>query len=421
MASKVFKIIGIVILAIVLCGCIGVDSWYIYVLKFAPDKVIANTYEIGLQETTNGDANYFVELNYFSNAKQNGLEMLEIKYNYMLDEKQEAFYSQGLQYVANDKTSKLDFEYKMDASQSKGVYLNTNSGWYNGNDNYGFFGSYQVNNKAKKYNYSSGNDYVTPTISTNPLGLNTRFKVQAGNDLFLMKFKNNDTEMTSENYIYKADGTYHFYLVYGRQDINYYYTYYDYNYFSKLMYEVVKSVTPGTTKSLVFEFGDLFDYYKYDESTKTYSDTKYKNCDSVIQEMKSYYSIKVNVSENGAQKSSDSIFNIMHGTTTYNLTGNYSSDDYFYGRNIVKLNIYNFDFVNISDNFYAIKLKKDIANFYKNYNIYLKIEIDLDILETNNMVFTGVTADSGLDDFKIQEFYTLKTLNGEVIKTEVEI
>ncbi len=417
--KNVFKIIGAIALAIILCGCLGIDAWYVYVLKFAPDKIVSNTYEIGLQESTNGDTKYFVELNYFSNAKQNGLEMLEIRYNYMLDENQEAFYSQGLQYVANDKVSNLDFEYKVDASQSTGIYLDRNQGWYNGQNNFGYFGSYVLKNGATKYNYASGNNYETTSISANALGLNSSFKIQAGEDLFLMKFKNQATEMTPENYVYKANGAYHFYLVLGRQDVNYYYSYYDYNYFSKLMYEVAKSITPGTSRSLVFEFGDLFNYYKYDEVSKTYEDTAYKNCDSLIQEMKSYYSIKVTVSENGAQKSSDSIFNAIHGTSTYNLTGNYASDDYFFGKTVVALNVFDFDYVNVNDNYYAIKLKKDVANFYKNYDVYFNISIDLDVLEKQDINFVGVAEDSGLSDFKIQNFYTIKVVNGEIVKKGV--
>lgn len=411
----------IVILSILFCLCVGVDGWYYYIWKFAPDKIVSNTYELGLQTTVNDDTKYFIELDYMSNANKNGLEKLDIKFNYMLDEKQEAFYSQGLQYVANSVDDNISFEYCADASQTKGIYLNTTPGWFSGGDNWAWWGSYRVNKDATMYNYASGDDYKTTTLSTNPLSLETKFKIQIGDDLFLMKFRNEDTEMTSENFQYQVPGGYHYYVVYGRKDYNWYYAYYDYSYFAKLMYEVAKSITPGTNKPIVFEFGDLFDYYIYDAEKGQYSDTRYENCDSVIQYMQSYYSIKVNVSENGAQKASDSIFNSLHGSNTYNLLGDYSSDDYFIGRTVITTSIYDFDFVNIVDNRYAIKLRDEFVSYYSQFSkIYLNVEIDLDRLKELNIEFVGLTEDNNLDKFKIHEVYTIQTTeNGQKIKTEV--
>lgn len=416
---KKWKILGIVLSALVMVVCLGVDVWYYYVWKFAPDKIVSNTYEVGMQTTTNDDSKYFIEINYYSNKNKNGLETFEIKYNYMLDENQENFFSQGLQYVANSVNDSINFEYRKDASQTSGLYMDSTPGWYTGGDNYAWFGSYRVNDNATMYNYASGDDYKTPIISTNPISLNTRFKIQLGNDLFLMSFKNKDTKISANNFEYQEPGAYHFYLVYGRKDYNWYYSYYDYHYFSKLMYQAVQSVTPGIDRAVVFEFGDLFDYYQYDGAS--YSDTKLKNADSVIQEMKSYYSIKINVSENGMQKSSESIFNMLHGSTTYNLTNDYSSDDYFIGRTIINCNIYDFNYVLVVDNKYEIKLKNQFVEFYQNYSlIYLSIELDLDKLKQENITYVGLTKDNNLNMFNILEFYTLETINGQVVRTEVQ-
>ncbi len=174
-------------------------------------------------------------------------------------------------------------------------------------------------------------------------------------------------------------------------------------------------------REYVFEFGDLFDYYLYDAETGQYSNTRYENCDSVIQDMKSYYSIKINVSENGAQKASDSIFHALHGSTTYNLLGDYSSDDYFVGRTVITTKLNDFDFVNIVDKRYAIKLRDEFVNYYSKYpKIYLEVEIDLDKLQELDIEFVGFTEDSNLDKFNVLKAYTIQTVDGQKIKTEVK-
>lgn len=414
--------LAIVFSAFLCAICIGINAWYLYVRLYGPDKVISNTYEIGLQTTQNGDSRYFAELNYFSNKNKNGLEMFEIKFNYMLDENQEAFYSQGLQYVGKTKNDKISWNYYRDATQIKGEWLGKKTGWYDNEYNYGWWGSYNVNSSISKFNYASGDDYKSVALSTNPISLDTRFKIQLGKNLFLMKFKNNETEMTSQNFMYKAEGAYHFYVVYGVQDYNWYYAYYDVNYFAKLLYQSIsKSVTPGTNSAFIFEFGDLFDYYIYDEEKGSYSDTKYKNVDSVIQDMKSYYSIKVNVSENGVQKSSESLFGAVNGTTTFNLTGDYSSDDYFIGRSVVRVTEKDFVLVQIYGDYYALKLRDDFVKYFSQYSkIKLSILINKDEIKKQDVTVLGFADDNNLDKFEILDFYSVETIDGEKVKKEVD-
>ena len=56
------------ILSILLIVCIGINVWYLYVYLYGADKVISNTFEVGLQKLKDGsDTKYFVEINYLSN------------------------------------------------------------------------------------------------------------------------------------------------------------------------------------------------------------------------------------------------------------------------------------------------------------------------------------------------------------------
>ena len=421
---RFFKNILVIISALLFVVCVGIDGWYLYVFYYAPDKLIDNTYEVGLQVLEDGTTDYFAKIKYHSNRNENGLECFDVQFNYLLDENKTAFFSQGLQFVGNTKTDKIDWQYYVDANFTKVEMSYVADSWYNQDRNYGFFGSYRTKDVTSKvYNYASGNSYKTTTISTNPINNDSVFKIQLGDDLFNMKFKGTSTEMEDDNFVYKEYGGYSFYFFWGVDNYNYYYAYYDSYYFSKLLYDAVKTLKPGTKQAFVFEFGDIFNYYKYDASKGSYSDTALKNADSVIENLKSYYSIYVEVVDDGVQKASDSLFNMVHGNANYNTTGQYDVDDYFVGRTVLKCDIYDFEFLNIIDNYYALKLKN---SFIESYNenrdvLVLSIHIDLDVLKEKNIEFIGFADDSGLEKFVVLDCYTTETVNGEIQRVEVQL
>ena len=170
----------------------------------------------------------------------------------------------------------------------------------------------------------------------------------------------------------------------------------------------------------------MFDYYEYDESSSTYvgEPVSLDKASLIINDTKSYYAIKVSVNEGDALKSSDSIFNCIAGNSNYNATGDYDSEDYFIGKTMIVCTYSYFDFVQISENNYAFKLKQsfiDYLNLPQNKNkIVLKIEINLDDLNNLGYIFVGFTEDSGLSNFEILECYTLETIDNELIKTVVD-
>ena len=100
--SKGWKIAISIILSVIFVGCIPFNVWYFYLLSKKDDHIVSYTFEIGKQTLSDGSSSkYFVEVEYNSNEENNGREEFGIKFNYMLDENQTAFFSQGLQYVAN--------------------------------------------------------------------------------------------------------------------------------------------------------------------------------------------------------------------------------------------------------------------------------------------------------------------------------
>ena len=135
-----------------------------------------------------------------------------------------------------------------------------------------------------------------------------------------------------------------------------------------------------------------------------------------------------NPTENAIDSLKDLLTNediiIDAGNSNYNATGDYDSEDYFIGKTMIVCTYSYFDFVQISENNYAFKLKQsfiDYLNLPQNKNkIVLKIEINLDDLNNLGYIFVGFTEDSGLSNFEILECYTLETIDNELIKTVVD-
>lgn len=434
-----FKKTGIFFLVLLCVCCLAIDVWYIVVNLHAPTRIPSKIFEGGLLTTTSGDVEYLWEVELYKNANNDGYEMYEIKSTYMLDETNESFYSQGLQFIASSQEEKLNWQYCVDDSRDRDNYYKSEESAFWGNFWYKTWGSYSPTN-GEVYNYASSNNYETTINSTNPFSDATRLKIQLDGKNYLMKFRNLDTisavyekdldgkltdnaqAIDKDTYVGEAKVEDYMNFLYHVVNYEEYHHYYDVYFFSMLMYESIQTIKAGTSQAVVFEFGDYFDYFEYDEATQTYSDVRVQDSTKIVQDMKSYYAIKVTVHENGAKRASDSMFNCMFGSPNFNSTNEYTSDDYFTGYTVIQANIYNFDFVKVLDNNYALKLKDSFIQNYKQYkNIRLLIEIDLDALKSKDINFAGFTSDSGLDNFEVIRCYTTETINGEIIKTEVEL
>ena len=455
----------IVFSALLFLVCAIIDIWYLVVYLYGDSKIISQTINIGLQETASGDEQqYFVELNYYSNENKNGYEMFEVKFNYLMDENASDFYSQGLQYIANDEDGSIEFftltDYnealneledsfnveemqkfvnELGAKQSMSPIsdqsLFSKGGWY---DAVGYFATYFPlcieSNKTTMYNYQS--DGNTSTISTNPIDLETTFRVNLDDDnnfedtdLFKIQFKgvnylefdsneefdDNVEKIGKTNYEFRRED-YHFNLLWAYTNYYYYYNAYDANYMCYLLYNAVKGMTPGTNRAAAFEFGDMFNYYRH-QGSGVYEDVAIKDTALLEELMNSYYAIKINISADGAQKASDSLFGMVNGSATFNLTGEYDQE-YFAGRVVVKLDNDDFDKVEVREDAFALRLSEEFFTSHYDYrnNICLSITIDLNEFYDNEQLYLGFTNNSLLDYFNVIEYVTLQ--DGEEVEVQ---
>lgn len=418
---------GIFITSIImLCLFVAFDVFYLYLLILGEDKHINDTFEVDDIELADGSKYNVIEVNYKRNTNGNGYEMFEVKFTSLLDENQEEIYSQGLQFIANTTDSKLEWwsyedfssyfrDYDKndigDKSLSEIVaagqksFLVKKTGALAWQKNYyAYYITPQIKDKyASVYNYGSSDDFKTviePT--TYPLSDNPRMLVNMETD------KNYQIGLRGSNYIGESeikDDTSYLVLNNGTFDIDRYYR--DYNYYTMAyeLYNLVQTLPNGTNQEIVIPFsGDWFNYYRYNEKTKAYEIiTDRTEYNKITRDIKSYYAIKVTVSNDGAQYYGDSIFNCMFGSTNFMINADIETSDYYYGRPIINCTIENFQFVSITDRYVALKLKDDFIERYlpyKNY-IYIRIVLEMSDFNSRNVRFAGYTGDSGLENFKI--------------------
>lgn len=426
-----WKIAGGVIGSVLALGCMGVCGWYYYIYKYAPEKYVSNTYEVGMQTIKAGteeeEQRYFCEVKYHANKNGEGFEMLDIKFNYMLDENQTAYYSQGLQYIA-PQGQKIGWVFWKDATnvptEPKADVRKTVS-----SDKYwNYWGAYKpfgetsaLFNKGQfceMFNYASGDDYKTVIQSTNPIGSQTKFKIQLGDDLYLMKFRNEDSTPDDANYIGREKGSSNYNFLWRVDNYYDYYAYYDYNFFCKMIYDGIQTLPYGTNSASVYEFGDIFNYYAFENGQ--FAEERLTETAKVKTDMKSYYAIKVEKTELGAQRASDSLFGAVRGSITFNMISSTTENpvEYFVGRSIFNVTEKDFDMVEIEAGYVVLKLKEDFVKTYgKLDTIKLKVHVNLDSYVVKNIRVMGFAKDCGLDKFEIYECKLLQTINGTL--TEV--
>lgn len=409
--------------AILFVICLVIDIWYGYILLFGKEKVVSKTFNVSTLTLADGTTQNIIEVEYFSNKNNSGYEAFEIKYTYFMDETKENSYSQGFQYIA-DKSHPIDFgAVAGDVLFKEKKPFRTEGALFWKDKYYNCQVPSAPSDLISCYNYMyNGVEYVK---STNPIDEDSYFKIQIGEDLYLMQFKGankydkqgkliENTPINSDNFCgssiklgdFGADAIYRYHYVY------------DAHYFSRLLYESVKTFTLGTNDDVVFEWGNLFNYYKFDKESGKYSEnrTNYDESIKIQADIKSYYSIRVKTHEYGLSNAKDSLFGSVLGNRNFSLNGDYSSGDYFIGRTIVDCDISSFNFVTVDENNVALKLNNAFTNYYIPYkdSIVLSVVIDLDLLESLGYTFVGFTADNGLDKFNIYKCYS--TSQGEVVE-----
>ena len=430
------KKIGIAFGVLLLILCLVVCCWYFYILEFGEERMTSSTINIGtLTPADSEDSKYVITVDYKSNANKNGLEMLDIKLSYFTDENREHIYSQGVQYVANTVDDTIKWvDYYGYADYLNEVIDNASNNNLNVLDEYfdflnennavssyelhksgalfwakkyiaAYFNPFVDNFTTSKYSYQSLDDFDS-IASTNPISEESCFLLQTGDDEYVyMMFKGDDYVKWEE--FEDADDFLGDSRKIGSSGKTNYYNNSSIDFLAYQLYQKIQSLPAGTNGTYVLEFGeDMFKFFEANTDGSVGAEISAEDTDLVINKLKSYYTIYVTVSANGARNSNDSMFGLLHGSSSYSIDGSGSeSGDYFQGRTIINCDVYDFDLVLLTDNYYGLKLKQSFIDEYLPYanDIYLSINIDVSIIEAAGYKYSGILPDSGLSYFNVLE------------------
>ena len=428
--NKVWKVIGIFLCCLLCICCIGVIGWYLYVLTYGTEKMTVGTVNNSVLEKADGSSAYIIEIDYKSNANNNGLELFDLKLNYFTDETREYIYSKGLQYVAGSPSDKIEwveysgaeeFDKYLDENYDQSELLDVltpilqenmtfytvkHTGWWIFDNPYkAIYYKPFVNpftNSRYEYQALEGQEF---TGSTNPITDDSFFTISYLNEenqseLLYMKFcGDNYVKFTSADEFMNDDRQ----IAQGGRSVAF--NYYSVDFFAYYLYNSIQKLPLGTNGTYTFEFGnDMFQYFEVNEDGSFGEEILNEDRDLVTSELKTYFTIKVNVSADGAKNSSDSIFGIVHGSSNFTLDGSTDeSGQYFQGKQVILLDTYDFDILDLGDGYCALMLSDETYKKYSSYakNIYLSINIDPSLI--NNYTYLGLYQDSRLQEFTILE------------------
>lgn len=393
-------------LCIVLALLLVCTVWWGAVRISAPDKIVSQTYKIGMQETADGNSKEFIEINYYSNKNNNGLEMLDVKFNYLLDETKTSLYSQGFQILPSEGSATIDLTASY-SDPGKSEEIGETFNWPVRTVYRNLIYNKMHFENATVINYMSYDDYETPLLSTNPINIDTMFKIEIGDDIYGIKFRGDQVLGDDLYYLVgadtKEDAKDTFNLFTRTRLYTRHYRACNVELLISLLYDAVTALDHAENQSTVVEFGDMFDYYKYDSNDKTYSDTREIETSKIINDVKSYYSVRINTYADGVQKASDSLFNCVDGNANYNTTGNYSSSEYFIGRTVKTVTLNDFELIEDAElGHYYLALSDEFKQAYSKYvdRLVLDIQIDTDYLTEIGVTLNGYTADA-FGDFEV--------------------
>ena len=324
---KTIKVIGdccLVFLAVI-SVCISLAFGYYYF--FVDDTTIGINYidnQVGLdiedkikvEDITEEEKNeledrYFLEVNYYTNTKNNGIELQELKLNYFTDYNllSSGYRSTGMQYLGNYQGLPLD-TWDGNSEVSFMSFTGNNDRYYGTSDE-----SVKIANDyvdTSFYYYDSANSINFNGITNENGSIATELKRSTG---FIVKVDGRPFEVKLDKFFDKDVGDvrniFGIGWKVGEKYNRYYYTYGSL-FQSCLQASKIQSAGNGTYYVTV-DLSNFFSIREYDTATGKFKD------DDVTDVIKNYAVMKFTVDENGAKNSTQSMFGIIANSSKYDI------------------------------------------------------------------------------------------------------
>ena len=348
---KTLKIIGnccLVFLAVIgVCISLAFGYYHFFVkditigVNYIDNQVgldkenIKNEKDLTEKEKNELEDRYFLQVNYYSNDKKNGIELQELKLNYFTDYNllSTGYRSTGMQYLGNYQGLPLD---TWDGnSEVSFMNFGNNDRYYGTSETSVNIANNYVDKSFVYYDSSNGINFNGITNENGNIGTelkrSTEFIVKIGGKPYAVRLnKYFDKDVGDVRNIFGIGWKV------GEKYNRYYYTY------GSLFQSCMQAVRTNSAQYgdyyITVPLGSLFSIREYDTESK-----KWKT-DDVTDIINTYTVLKFHYDENGAKNSTQSMFGIIDNNSKYDVEDNNVDTTYWQERMVYTLTEQNFEY-----------------------------------------------------------------------------
>lgn len=373
---KVLKVLGDICLVFLAIISVVVSLGYVYYSNFVketttgtnyidnqiPVNLIEKSEDLSTEEIDYYESRYLFNVNYYSNDKNNGIELQEMQLNYFTDPSLEvgACRSTGMQYLGDFQ------EYTIYVDNEKEANERVVSDFY-------------------YYDTTNMISWEGGKVATQ-LNRNTKLIIKIEDKPFLI-------QLTGKVEDYKK---------FLWWDILYSTTYYDYG---SVFYDVLNAVKTNSAGYgdyyITLDLSNYFTVYEYNSETGKWKE------DNVTDDIFTYAVCKFHYDENGAINSNQSLYGIIACNSKYDKNETNVDTAYWQERMVYNLNETNMSY-RYSDTYngYFLSLSLDTKTLFEDMprsKVNIKIDLNSEYLKENEINIVGIDY-NGFENFEIDTF-----------------
>lgn len=387
-AKKILTVVGIILYAVIFLITLTVNIVWIYLQRNPLDEIVtAEVNYVSKMTDEDGEERYFLEINYWQNNDERGVEAFEFCMNAYTDYQFGAIKGQGIQFINNTKYAGLNNvknwnKYYYSRQESLAWSAMTSEEIQSGADGTKFY----VNLSGQPYlcvlDGVKGVDYVINSANTA-----TKFLENVFNPITAL------ANIVSGKYF--AEDTW-----IAKDEIKNYFTLDDY-YFDIATNLTKSNVGAGSYSMSLVEMTKYFNFYKVDANGVVSNEA----CNADF--YSSFFEVKVNVYSSGLRGAADSSYGMVAKDAKWSISGLEHLQNEYAGRDQM-VTYYASDFV-----------------FYK----YNNINAICPVLKTSNKVDTSYSAAICIDfsdnylrnNTSTQNLLILDNLLGDISVSQIEL
>ena len=363
---------------------------------------IKNSDDLSEEEKNELEDRYFLEVNYFSNDKNNGIMLQELKLNYFTDYDllSTGYRSSGMQYLGDYQGLPLD---TWDGnSEVSFIKIGSNDRYYGTSDACVKIANDYVDKSFNYYDFTNGIHWDGVTNNNGSIATElkrtTEFIIKIGGKPYAIRLnKYFDKDVGDVRNIFGIGWKV------GEKYNRYYYTY------GSLFQSCMQAVRTNSARYgdyyITVDLSGLFSIREYDPETK-----KFKT-DDVTDIIKTYSVLKFHYDENGAKNSTQSMFGIIDNNSKYDISEDKVDTTYWQERMTYNLNekakyygkdIFEYRYSEVF-NGYFVSLNVDVKQLFAGMpraKVNLTFDLDSDYLKSKEINIIGLDYNA-FEDFEI--------------------